>query len=364
VRIKAELALGNRLAGIGQQMVQFVVDENHFDIPLLLSQYPERDRSVFSVTGLSRGGGKAGANAYRALNIRREYFVDYAIRVIIWLSREDAIDLSRHAPDFWAFRHRVVEFDDSLDPERLLISVRELSERAQGFPDRPQDVGEQIALCTALSADLPRQAGFLAARLDLFVALASLYRVEAAYDKSAQRLKQAMEIARRLDNVPLQAKLWGYLGLVYLDLDQMNRAVRACRKAIRIAPRDASLWSGLGHLYHIMKRFPDAIMAYQHVIQLDPQNPPAHSSLVACYRLLGKDNMAEEQKKLALPVMENQTEYNRAIFESVCGNTSRALELLAIALEKKQAGVNGARCDPNLDFIRDDPRFEQVLAKP
>ena len=90
------------------------MDESHFDIPLLLSQRPERDRSVFSVTGLARGGGKAGANAYRALNIRREYFVDYAIRVVIWLARDEAMALSRHAPDFWAFRRRVVDAIEAL----------------------------------------------------------------------------------------------------------------------------------------------------------------------------------------------------------------------------------------------------------
>jgi len=108
IRDRAERALEKRLAENGQPLVPFRVDECHFDIPLLLSQHPQRDRSIFSVTGLSRGGGKENANAYRALNIRREYFVDYAIRVVIWLDPEQAMALSRHAPDFWAFRHRVM----------------------------------------------------------------------------------------------------------------------------------------------------------------------------------------------------------------------------------------------------------------
>ncbi|MGB8212435.1 MAG: hypothetical protein WCE68_02645 [Anaerolineales bacterium] len=111
VRGKAELALEKRLAEIGQKIVSFPVDEEHFDIARLLSHDPQREQAVYSVTGLSRGGGKAGANAYRALNIRREYFVDYAIRAILWLTREEAIELSQQAPDFWAFRHRVVDFN-------------------------------------------------------------------------------------------------------------------------------------------------------------------------------------------------------------------------------------------------------------
>jgi tetratricopeptide (TPR) repeat protein len=52
--------------------------------------------------------------------MRREFFVDYSIRVILWLAKGEAIELSRHAPDFWAFRHRVFEINDPSDPERFL----------------------------------------------------------------------------------------------------------------------------------------------------------------------------------------------------------------------------------------------------
>ena len=48
-----ELALQKRLAEIGQQVMKFSVDEGNYDIPLLLSQSPERDRSVYSVSGMA-----------------------------------------------------------------------------------------------------------------------------------------------------------------------------------------------------------------------------------------------------------------------------------------------------------------------
>jgi tetratricopeptide (TPR) repeat protein len=362
-RDTVELALEKRLAEIGQQVTQFRVDEEHFDIPRLLSQYPDRDRSVFSVISLSRGGGKGGANAYRALNIRREYFVDFAIRVIIWLTTDEAIELSRHAPDFWAFRHRVVELSNSLESDRQSIPANELPERAQGVPDQPEALDEQIEQSEASIANLPNRAETISMRLDLLLTLASLYQAKEAYDQSIHRLKQGLEIARLVNDPGLLAKYWGQMGSVYLDLDRLNSAVRAYKKAIRFTPNDASLWIGLGHVYRMEERLSDAIIAYQQAIRLDPQNSSANSSAVACYRLLGKDDLVEKQRNLVLPNMENEAEYNKAVFESVSGNTSKAIDLLAIALEKNQAGLNELRRDLNLDFIRADPEYRKLLGK-
>jgi hypothetical protein len=294
VRERAERALEERLAEHGHMLVPFCVDESHFDIPLLLSQRPERDHSVFSVTDLSIGGGKEGANAYRALNIRREYFVDYAIRVIIWLDRDEAMALSRHAPDFWAFRHRVVEFNDSAEPELPEIPASEWGDPTLGFPDQPGDLDEQIRLHEALLTNLPGQTDTCTRRLELLFKLASLYHAKKAYDQSIQRLQQGEEIARQMNDIVWLAAFWGKLGLVYLDLEQPLRAVRACRKAVRLNPQDAGLWSNLGHFYHIEERFSDAIIAYKQALRLDPQSSSANSALMACYRRLGKNGMAEK----------------------------------------------------------------------
>ena len=296
VRDKAERALEKRLAENGHALVPFCVDESHFDIPLLLSQHPQRDRSVFSVTGLSVGGGKEGANAYRALNIRREYFVDYAIRVIIWLDRDEAMALSRHAPDFWAFRHRVVELNDAAELEQPEISASEWGEPAQEFPGQLVDLNGQIGLYEAQLTNLPEQADTRSRRLELLFGLAGLYHAQKAYDQSIQRLQQGKEIARQMNDTAWLAAFWGKLGLVYLDLEQPLRAVRACRKAVRLNPQEATLWSNLGHFYHIEERFYDAIIAYKHALRLDPQSSSTNSALLACYRRLGKNAIAEKQK--------------------------------------------------------------------
>ena len=250
----------------------------------------------------------------------------------------------------------MVEFHDTIDTIRPAISEQE-------FTVEPEDLDGQIEQGEVLISDLPKQDETITVRLDLINKLAALYQAKEAYDQAIRRLKQGLVIAKQLNNPEQLAKLWGKLGSVYRDLGQLNSAVRACRKAIRFSPRDANLWIELGHVYRKEQRFLDAIIAYKQACRLDPQNPSASSSMVACYRLMGKDKLAEKQRKIALPMMEIETEYNKAVFEAACGNTSKAIGLLALALEKEQAGVGGVRSEPNLDPIRDDPEFHNLLGK-
>jgi hypothetical protein len=114
-RRKAALSLEERLSGVNHPLIRIQVNEKRFDIPMILSRHRARGTAVFSVPHLSRGGGMEKANTYRALNIRREFLVDYRLRVVFWLNQDETVALSRHAPDFWAFRHLVVAFDQLND---------------------------------------------------------------------------------------------------------------------------------------------------------------------------------------------------------------------------------------------------------
>jgi len=44
-----------------------------------------------------------------------------------------------------------------------------------------------------------------------------------------------------------------------------------------------------------------------------------------------------------------------------CGNTDQAIELLKQALDLRQTSPEWVRGDPDLDFIRDDPRFQALV---
>jgi hypothetical protein len=193
VRADAQFALAARLRKLGQTTTDYRVDEENADIPLRLSEHPDRAHTVFFVWGLQYGGGVDGRNAYRALNIRREYFVDYRLRAVFWLTEAEAIALPKYAPDFWAFRHRVIEFMDRPEPHAAKIG------RALAWSDWDErtlreDTDAKIELRLALLKDLPPGDETLAARAELqlyaggiVLGKASIRRVHSLLVRRAQR---------------------------------------------------------------------------------------------------------------------------------------------------------------------------------
>ena len=104
--------LAKSLGKSGQVVLHYAVDKYHYDIPRELLDHPKHKQAVFFVSGLRWGGGRGYSNAYRALNMHREYLVEGNIKAIFWLTQNEVKQLARFSPDFWAFRHKVVDFFD------------------------------------------------------------------------------------------------------------------------------------------------------------------------------------------------------------------------------------------------------------
>ena len=56
----------------------------------------------------------------RRMSLQREYFVDRRIRIVFWLTQNEIVKLAHAAPEFWAHRHRVVEFVEAPKAEQVL----------------------------------------------------------------------------------------------------------------------------------------------------------------------------------------------------------------------------------------------------
>ena len=286
---EAVWALETRLREGGQAVEAVeVTGETDADIPLRLADHPHRDKTVFFVIGLQQGG----KTALRALNIRREYFVDERLRVVFWLSESEAVAIARDAPDFWAFRHRVVEFVEAPGPGQAAVVTRELA--WQGLEDRTlrEDTEAKIALRQALLADLPDRDETLAARAELQYTLGGLYGAGRQYERAVGAFSAALEAARRTNDYRLESGCHNGFGNVYFMLGQPEEAVAAYQRAIEVDPQDALPHSGLGSVYRSLGRQEEAVAAYQRAIELDPQYALPHNGLGNVYRSLGRHEEA------------------------------------------------------------------------
>ena len=169
---------------------------------------------------------------------------------------------------------------------------------------------------------------------------------------------------RVLELNPRNAFAWDTLGGYYKALGQYDDAISSYQKAVSLDSSKAFYFHHLGLVYAAVGRHDDAIDVYERVIQVDPNHCLAHATLGGYYRKNDNEELAkahiEKARSLLAP---DENEYNRACMEAICGNTDRSLELLDIALKSKQSYVNWARKDPDLDFIRSDPRFHALLTE-
>jgi tetratricopeptide (TPR) repeat protein len=306
VRADVEAELTQRLRELGQRTERVYINEQNHDLPMALRSRADRATTVFFVSGVRFGGGRDGQNAYRALNIRREYFVEYGLRMVLWLTEEEERLLPRYAPDFWAFRHRVVTFFDEPRPEQVGKYANNLAWRevdsTWGGKGYTEDTEAKIVYRERLLVELPMIPETVPNLLDLLYTLAPLYAARGEFEKAIATFKQIIEVAAVVKDKSRQSGSYHGIGNVYSDLRQFDEAIAAYQKAIELDPNLAYPHNGLGNVYQQNGRYPEAIAAYQKAIELDPNNALSHNGLGNVYSDNGRypEAIAAYQKAIEL----------------------------------------------------------------
>jgi hypothetical protein len=61
--------------------------------------------------------------------------------------------------------------------------------------------------------------------------------------------------------------------------------------------------------------------------------------------------------------MNNESTYNRACFYVICGDQELAFEFLQLALSNKETTIDWIKSDPDLDPIRSDQRYLELISE-
>ena len=251
VHTDAATALENQLIDIGVKVAQIAIKESEsLDVAALIAAVPGPENAVFFVDGLRWAMQKDGTNIYRVLNTSRESFINRQIRVVFWLTEKEAIDLARYAPDYWAYRHRVIEFIESPEPEQILLRSLNSAWQILGEDtDTIENTDEKISLRRGMLAELPETTEAMAIRSNLLLSLGILYWRKGALDTAMEHLTAALGIATRIGDSRLQAACFNSIAIVQTDLGLVDEAINSYQKTIALTPNQTFTWNNLGNFY-------------------------------------------------------------------------------------------------------------------
>lgn len=155
-------------------------------------------------------------------------------------------------------------------------------------------------------------------------------------------------------------------GIVHKIQGKLDDALADFDKAISLQPTDldfAEAFYQRGTVLQLKGKFEEAVGDYRQATSASSYHVMAGTALMSVLRKLGIYVEADEQETIVRNLISRDNEYNRACFEATCGNTDKALELLEVGLENSQATLAWARLDPDLENIRSDPRFKQLIGE-
>jgi adenylate cyclase len=263
---------------------------------------------------------------------------------------------------------------------RRLDSIIRMCRRAVDIDPNYADAWALIALVEVLlRANVGRRGGdgglgaaerALALNPDLAEAHAAKARSLSEENRNDEAARE-IEIALRLDPESFQVNRAA--GLLKFRQKQMEEAAVCWEKALTLEESDfgaagmlVTVYTALGKPEAAQRAAKTSLERCEKILARDSSNGAALGHSAVALAMLGQRERAKESMERALLIdPDNMTmRYNFVCALANLGDKAAALDMLGPAFE--QMGglglLNHAKIDPDLDSIRDDPRFKEMLA--
>jgi tetratricopeptide (TPR) repeat protein len=186
--------------------------------------------------------------------------------------------------------------------------------------------------------------------------------VPASSDPSLEEVLSKIKIYEKITSEnPKHHRAWDTLGMLYKSIGRYKDAIQAYLHALDGAPQNENLYYYLGLLYAMEQQDENAILSFEEVLRINPDYILAHSALAGVFRRLGKEAQAREHIASAALQMNSESSYNRACFYAICGDVELSVEFLRLALQNDGTSLDWVKTDPDLEPIRNDPRYREMI---
>jgi serine/threonine protein kinase/tetratricopeptide (TPR) repeat protein len=243
---------------------------------------------------------------------------------------------------------------------------------------------------------------YASAYAGLSEAYASLYFF---FKRNDELLDKAIESGMKaLMYDPSLSEAYASLSLAYYNKKAYTDSSTAGLKAIELDPNNSTAYWILGRVYHSTDRDQEAIELFKKVNSLNPDFYTAYADLSACYERLGmmdelhqtvetlmevypryiskhpddsrahifyasalagagkeKEAKYECEKALELSPKDSLMYYNVACLNSRLGDKEKSIEYLTNAIDNGYVNYDWLKRDPDLNNIRNEPAFIELM---
>jgi adenylate cyclase len=219
--------------------------------------------------------------------------------------------------------------------------------------------------------------GFAAAHTALAIdpTIAEAYCARARRLEAKGRHSEAeAEIEKALQLAPESWEVNKEAGRLAKHRRDFSKAVSHYEKAVEVMDSDFHSWASLVTCYQALGRCDEVkqgaammVSEAQKALQQDPSNGAALGIIAGGHAILGESERAREWIERAMLIDPDNVnmKYNFAcVLAAYVGDKDEALHLLDRALAAAgEMQLRVAEADPDFDGIRDDPRFQQLIAR-
>ena len=172
------------------------------------------------------------------------------------------------------------------------------------------------------------------------------------------------EAQRALELDPLSLAINTQLGVAYYYGRDYDRAADQLRKTIELDPRYPMAHIYLGQCFEQLGELQDATLEFQKGLQAG-EDPWLSASLIHAYGRSGRRVEAEEalQKLLEDARTKVVSPYFLGMAYAGLGDKEKAFEWLETAYRERVNWMPYLKVDPELDNLRTDPRFADLLRR-
>ena len=276
---------------------------------------------------------------------------------------EDAVEIDPEYAQAWAELGRIRLLQSDLDVGSVL-DMTELSREAseQALELDPNNMTALISLAdieASVSYDYDAALRYIDQALEVAPGHADTVSMKSGYEFIVGNYSKGMEYGRSASVLdPLETISWMNLAFNSFYAGRYDTAIEAIETSLMLNPTMAGANWYVAMVLLVQGRFEEALER----VEMENLDGFKYTGRAIVHHSLGNDEASDEALAM-LNELSVDWAYQRVEAYAWRGEIDKAFEWMETAYEIRDQGLNLVLGDPLLNSLRDDPRFDEMLAR-